>query len=47
MQYEPNLNINNNRITFKTSAKFLGMIFEQRIRWREHIEYTREKQLKE
>ena len=46
LQSEPNLNINGNRISFQPHAKFLGLIFDQRLYWRPHIDYLKKKCLK-
>ena len=43
LPYEPNFNLNNNRIIFEKSTKFLGMILDQRLRWAEHINYIKDK----
>ena len=46
LQTEADLSINGNRIPFKTSAKYLGMIFDQRLYWKTHIDYLRSKCMK-
>lgn len=34
---EPNLTLNGRMITFKPHVKFLGMIFDKKLKWKEHI----------
>ena len=37
LQHEPSLFLYNNPIIFRTSTKYLGVIFDQRLRWKDHI----------
>jgi len=37
LQHEPTISLYNQPITFKTSTKFLGLIFDQRLRWSEQV----------
>ena len=46
LQQEPDLNIDGIPIKFEERAKFLGMIFDSRLYWHEHIKYLRNKCLK-
>ena len=39
---QPDLHINNTRITVSDTHKFLGIIFDQKLRWVPHIQYLRE-----
>ena len=43
LQQEPQLKIGNHAIPFQNKAKFLSMIFDQRLYWRDHVEYLRGK----
>ena len=38
LQQEPSLTLNNYRVMFKTSMKFLGLTFDQRLSWKQHID---------
>lgn len=46
LQTEPSLNLYGSRIFFQTSAKYLGLTFDQRLRWRQHIENLKIKCIK-
>ena len=46
MQQEPQLRIGDSNIMFQPHAKFLGLIFDQRLHWKEHINYLRGKCLR-
>ena len=46
LQQEPDLNIGGTNIRFEQTAKFLGMIFDTRLYWHEHIKYLKNKCLK-
>ena len=46
LQQEPSLNIYGQRIHFHPTAKYLGMIFDQRLRWKEHINSLKTKAIK-
>ena len=46
LQNEPELSIKDHLISFENKAKFLGMVFDQRLYWKEHIDYLRAKCLK-
>ena len=41
LQQELALTINNNRILFVNEHKFLGLIFDQRLKWHAHIKYLK------
>ena len=41
LQQEPSLSLNCHRIIFKTSIKFLGLIFDQRLNWKLHIDHLK------
>jgi len=42
-QPEPDLRLNNKTITVKKEAKFLGLIFDQKLTFRPHIKYLKER----
>ena len=46
IEYEPNLQLNNDNTRFKQVVKFLGLYFDQRLRFRDHIERIRQKTIK-
>ena len=46
MQYVPNLQLNNENIFFKPVVKFLDLFLDQRLRFKDHIEYLRQKTIK-
>ena len=46
LQQEPMLTLYGNPIQFQTSAKYLGLIWDQRLRWKNHVECLRSKCLK-
>ena len=46
LQQEPNLILNNMPIKVETKVKFLGLYLDQRLRFKDHIEYIRQKALK-
>ena len=43
MQQEPILHLSGNNIQFKTSTKFLGLIFDQKLSWEHHIKALKTK----
>ena len=47
IQYGPNLQLNNENLSFKPLVKILGLFLDQRLRFKDHIEYLRQKLLKD
>lgn len=41
LQHEPTIHFNNAPIKFEEKYKFLGLIFDQRLRWQHHIDYLK------
>ena len=46
LQQEPDLQVNGTSITLVEKFKFLGLIFDKKLYWKEHISYLRNKCLK-
>ena len=42
LQQEPSLSLNGHRIIFKISTKLIGLIFDQRLNWKLHIDHLKE-----
>ena len=41
--YEPHFVVGQQRVAYKTSVKFLGMVFDNRLTWEKHIRYVADK----
>ena len=41
LEYQPMLQLNNKNIAYRKEVKFVGLYLEQRLRFKEHVEYLR------